>query len=106
MPSSDTLEKLIYQIHTWLDARKIETTLLKLKYARGGKIVLEIAFAAPHSEAHHPSGWPIPIALSPQKPKAPAAPPPAVIDPMAMLKRSLAEVAGALATLFPTRPRC
>jgi hypothetical protein len=48
MPSSDTLEDLMNQIHTWLDARKIETTLLKLKYAPGGKIVLEIAFAAPH----------------------------------------------------------
>jgi hypothetical protein len=48
MPSSDTLEDLMNQIHTWLDARKIETNLLKLKYAPGGKIILEIAFAAPH----------------------------------------------------------
>jgi hypothetical protein len=43
-PASRTLPEVMSQIRTWLDARKIETSLFKIDRIGDGPVVVEIAF--------------------------------------------------------------
>ena len=47
MPPSETLADLMQQIRTWLDSRKIEPSLFKIRNTNQGKIILELEFATP-----------------------------------------------------------
>ena len=51
MPSGNSLAELMNDIRTWLDARKIETSLFKIGYDSKGRVILEIGFPTPHIAA-------------------------------------------------------
>lgn len=47
VPARTSLSDLMNQIRTWLDARKIETSLFRIERTDQGVVVFEIGFPSP-----------------------------------------------------------